>query len=363
MLTPISGLTSKPTSSFRCVHLQMGIHRQITKIRHFAVGRERETSPLIEWVNRIIKNAIEPKYLEMDMFSVMTHVMAKEVSINTTFDSTFMPQTVNTDRFIEGKTMELYIPTYGLLQTVLDLEMGWEDWKELKTIKLLYVDSGELPLKWFDQIKFETDLPSLAIFGISTVALIMQYVAYAKANDVDIAIDNMSDFVYSCVIPNLRTDLVENWMLATLSSKLQGFPIQYPDSEFITTTDIVKYEYELDLFVTNFMKRGTVLDKLINHQWVRGSSILQLARHRQDYYQFATKSRYEGITPIVFKHFDDILIWMMTHGSGPSKSTTLFSQFKKVFKNHRGKKPEHNIKIPYAKLFYSSHIAEINDLL
>ena len=363
MITPIETIVSKSTRSFKCMPLQMGISTTVNKVRQFAAGKELKSSSLIEWIERIIKNSIEPNMLEKDMFTIMTQLISKRPTIHTYFDSTFSPGTLSSGRFIEGSTLEQYIPTYGLLQKVMDLDMPWEEWQKLNTVKLLYCDTGELPLKWYDQIKFEEDFPTMAIFGISAVELIMQYIVYAKEHDVDVVTDSCSDFCYKCIIPNLRNDLIENWMLVSMTEALHGNQVNFPETEYISSSAIMKYQYEIELFITNYSKRGTVIDKFLNHQWIRKHSILSIIKERSYYYQFDVKSRYLGIAHLSEKHLDDICMWLITHGSGLKKAGAIRSKARKAFVHLEGIHAERNIRNTYMKLIYRTHISDLGKLI
>jgi uncharacterized protein YifN (PemK superfamily) len=363
MIGPIDHLIGKNTVAFRCIPLQLGLAHGVNRINQLALGKERKTSHLVNWTQRIIMNTIEPHWIDLELSEILTLLKEREIHINTLFDSTFVPYSNQSDRFIGGKTLEIYLPTHGLLDFVDDLDMEWGKWKHLNTLKLLYVDSKELPVEWFDQVKYISDPPSLAIFAVSGVALVLQYMVYAKKFKVDIQEDSCADFCYKCIIPNLRHDLIENWTLGIISAKLKGEPIFYPVAQTVSLGAIKKYEVELDYRINGFMKLGFKLDDLLNITWVRGRSVVQIAKERLQKYQVSTKARHQAFGDLMNKHVDDIFIWMVTHGSGVVKSTVLKEQTRRRFTLSRNKKPERLIKIPYVKLFYSIHIDEYSDWL
>lgn len=95
----------------------------------------------------------------------------------------------------------------------LPLEQDWVFWQDVRSVRLLDIDSYELSFNTYtDQIIFKYDLPSRAVIGIDTITMVLQYVKYCLTfNNTEEKLP-LQLYLHRYILSGILNDLENLWL-------------------------------------------------------------------------------------------------------------------------------------------------------
>lgn len=199
-------------------------------LNQYQVGPYSETLS-IELLERIIGMAQIESLLSMgDNFSQYTHgILPVLEEMNALFDP---PQnTGKVTDFIAQKgsqfCKEYMFPTStGDVFNDLPFGKGWDDWISVKPLTIRLLPTSELTFYALgEKLQYRHDLPTIALFTLDCTALVMKYLSYLNAKNINVFRDNekstLPQWLHQYVVyPTLIKDSVSLWMTGQYQRQL-----------------------------------------------------------------------------------------------------------------------------------------------
>lgn len=278
-----------------------------SKMRYLKMNQH--TSDPVQFVKTTLDKLDDPDFLnpqdQDDLF--YNYVIPKAFSVSRQFDPI---ESLPRNRFVaHSSTKELILPTYGLtgVSGVVLSENDWDQYKNIRPVKLFVHDSSEMNLDFQSAITFTKDKPTFMIFGVDTASLFMQYVKYLRSKGMDYTTGDKTEFAQKYITNYIYDDLLEVWITKLIKKMLNDEDItsmvDYCANEYMGPA-IIKLAADDLRDMVDKLKSGNLMlrDFLYTKFYPGGRSIVDIMLEHKKFRYLEASSRYVGFE--ILKSYD-----------------------------------------------------------
>lgn len=272
---------------------------------------EFHTGGPIEFVVNLLTQIDDESVLTRDMLDVHLDTIVGEVeTISAIFDIAYSGGKPKTNCFLQGSSKEIFIPTTGILGDEVTVLDDWNKWKNIQPIKLISHDSDELKIYWYNQISFDLEQPTYAVFAIDVEALLVKYYIYLRHNGISLSNPDVHKFVQEEVVPFFYDDLVDIWITRTfLKVSDESYREKLISDDISAQRAYLETIAELRTFYANFSK-GTyrIGDILHTKVYPNGRNMIDQVELFEERYSSGVERRHVGFTLLKMANIVNIVV-------------------------------------------------------
>lgn len=124
-----------------------------------------------------------------------------------------------------------------------------DKWGDVHPIRIIYIDSLEIPMFTGHRFVYSDDPPDEAIITVNIPALILKWVAYMK----DASAENASprQFIHEHLLDNLYEDVIRCWVFRAMEERITAGGLQFYTDNAIAAASVVDLGLkDLDMMTT-----------------------------------------------------------------------------------------------------------------
>lgn len=208
---------------------------------------ELVTIPPVVFLKSLLHELDTDELLTVDNDTMLDMVRTYIPRVAHKFDFITLRKTLDRSWFFDHDVKEYIMPTSGLIGSTVSHIDGWSRWDDIKTIKLMYVNSNELNLEDYGNIfRYKNDKPSMAVIGIDIAALLLKYIVYLKEYDLKLGDSEATQLFCRDQVALMFADRLEvwitNWLNAIMEDELDTVSIigSYSSSQYDKATEEIQ---------------------------------------------------------------------------------------------------------------------------
>ena len=265
---------------------------QYAKIRFDQV--ETKSSPYIKFFTKLLTTVNDEYTLKGDMLDVYMEILSPEVpTVIRMFDMVQSKHGAAKGIFIKN-TKEIFIPTSGVLGTLATALDDWSVWKNIFPVKLVYMDSTELMVNWYDTISFKKDPPTFAVYAIDVEAMLVKYYVYLREHGIGLDNPDIHLFIRSHLYKGLYEDFIDVWMNKLLLHTSRDEIMDFNTTASLGTSEYNDAAYEVKELFDDYVRGQFRLGSFLNTKFYGNRSITDMFYTQENIYVTPPNNRYLG---------------------------------------------------------------------
>ena len=312
----LSNLRGNGRSVIRYTDIQMNAYKTLLENLLGISTKEISSSPSINFFEGILRQVFDTTVLtDPALVAYDRHVRLSSRNANRTFDTFGSGVGLRTNVLVKGNTTEYHIPTQGLIGTSVQILDDWDKWEDIKPVVLAVSDSGELPtLQRSTQITYKEHAPSYCVFCIDTAAILMKFIKYMQANELNFDTVNLPEFIVNHItIPMMEESILNTWGTECVSKVLTMDTFDITVTPIVSKSQLSNGIKVIDDLFGKYLGGNITLADFINTDLCFNTSLVEHHHKMNTQYAVLPGSRYIAADFLKNATFIEIIAHLLTY--------------------------------------------------